>query len=134
MKPLKIASITLFSAFLALFLYANVRRLSMTEQLPIVHLASFELQGELSPREESLLENKISITPGVTACTINKESHTASVTFYPERIDEVTLSLLLADGVNTVKKKAFSAQAGGCPVHELSFLFNQFISTLDLRN
>jgi hypothetical protein len=132
MKLFKITSIALFAAFSALFIYANVRGLSITEQLDPIHLVSFDLKYELSSDEETMLERRISTTPGVTACTIH--DHTASVTFHPQVIDEVTLSLLLEDGKSSVSRKEFATAAKGCPVHELAFSFNQFISTLDLRN
>jgi hypothetical protein len=134
MKILKITFITLVAVVLCAFVYANVREVSPVKKLKKVHLVSFELIGNLSPEEKSTLENKISTTSGVTACSVSKEGNIASVVFYPEVISEN----ILADDLSvfnqvSVKPIAFP-QTGGCPVHQVTASVDRMISALDLRD
>jgi hypothetical protein len=131
MKTLRITSAILAVAFIALILYANLRHLSVTERLKHVQLVSFNLSGSLSDKSRVSLTEKISSSPGVTACSINPEGTIASVIYYPDEVDEATLNALLSTQCNTEKREL--AAVGGCPVHQVNASVQQFVSMLDLR-
>jgi hypothetical protein len=133
MRILKLLSFVLVGAFLVAFGYANVRHLSPTEKLKQVHLASFTMNGDLSSAERASLEKKVSTMEGVRACSINSNATTASVTFFPDLINEKDLAAALSnDNQLTIAQKEF-ATTGGCPVHAVSASLSQFVSVLDLR-
>lgn len=134
MKTIKIFALILIAAFVCLFGYANVRRLSITEKLKQVNLVSFSLKGDISQAEKVQLEKNISAIAGITACSLNKEGDAASIIFYPEQVNEQRLSSLLSNkGKLKVSLKKLSV-SGGCPIHQLSGSFHEFITALDIRN
>jgi len=134
MKKIKILSLSLVVVFAGLVVYANLRPLSIAEKLKTVDLASYRLEGLMTPAERSALEQKISALPGVTACSVNKEGRVASVLFRRKEIDEAQLASHLSNqGQWQVAQKTLQA-SGGCPVHGMTASFYAFISVLDLRN
>jgi len=134
MKILKITFTTLVAVVLFAFVYANVREVSPAKKLKKVHLVSFELIGNLSSEEKTKLENKISTTTGVTACSISKEGNIASVVFHPDIINENILADDLSVFNKVLAKPIAFPQTGGCPVHQVTGSVDQMISLLDLRN
>ena len=134
MKKIKILSLSLVVVFAGLFAYANLRQLSITEKLKTVDLASYRLEGVMTPAERSALEQKISSLPGVTACSVNKEGRLASVLFHRQEIDETQLASVLSNkGQRQVAQKTLQT-SGGCPVQGMNAALYTFISVLDLRN
>jgi len=134
MKTIKIIALILAAGFAGLLGYANVRHLSVTEKLKRVHLVSFNLKGEINSTEALLLEKKVSTTPGITSCSVNKDGNVASVIFYPDQVTEQILASLLSnEGKLTVSGRKLSSSEG-CPVHQLSYSFHEFLTLLDVRN
>lgn len=134
MKKIKILSLSLVVMFAGLFAYANLRHLSITEKLETVDLASYQLEGTMTPAERLALEQKISTLHGVTACSINKDGRVASVLFHRKKINEAQLAGYLSNkGRRQVAQKKLQT-SGGCPVPGITTAFHTFISTLDLRN
>jgi hypothetical protein len=118
----------------AIFTYANVRQLSPTQQLKEVHLASFQITGDLNNEQRITLEKKLSRQQGVTACTINSTGTLASIIFYPDLISENSLVTMLSNNNQLEITQRELAVSGGCPVHAVSASVDQFVSVLDLRN
>jgi hypothetical protein len=134
MKTLKMITLIVLVGFAALFGYANMRHLSISEKLKSVNLASFTLEGDLKAEQKLALEKKISALDGVTACSVSREGNVASVIFHPEQINETKLASLLSnEGRLTVTEKQL-ATSGGCPVHKLNANFSALIASLDIRN
>jgi hypothetical protein len=134
MKKIKILSLSLVVVFAGLFAYANLRPLSITEKLKTVDLASYRMEGLMTPSERSALEQKISALPGVTACSVNKEGRVASVLFHRKEIDETQLASHLSNkGQWQVAQKTLQSSRG-CPAHGMTTALYTFISVLDLRN
>lgn len=134
MRILKIFSIAVATVFLSVVIYANVRHLSPTEKLKAVHLASFTMKGDINSEERAALENRVSAIKGVRACTINSKATMASVTFFPDVVDEKNLVAILSGNNRLdIAKKEF-ATTGGCPVHAVTASVNQFVAALDIRN
>lgn len=132
MKILKITLAVLLLGFLALFSYANLRTTSITEQLTPVQLISFTYGGELNEEARSAVEKKITQTPGVTSCTVNGKSKTASIIYHDTVVKESTLAGLLAKASTSVQRKEL-ATSGGCPVHAVNASFSQLVAALDIR-
>jgi hypothetical protein len=133
MKILKYVTIAVVVSLIGAFAYANVRHLSPTERLKEVHLASFNMKGNLSAQERISLEQKVSRVAGVTACSINASATTASVIFHPDAVSVTNLTELLSNNNQLAVIQKELAVSGGCPVHAVSASFNQFLSVLDLR-
>ncbi|HEY9048998.1 MAG TPA: hypothetical protein VIN08_24025 [Ohtaekwangia sp.] len=131
MKAMRFISAMLVVAFIALFAYANLRQLTITEKLKPVNLVSYSLTGNFDQHIRDNLERKINSVTGVTAFTINPEGTTASVIYHPGEVTEDALSVLLSEYISIQKKEL--ASTGGCPVHQVSASFHQLITQLDLR-
>jgi hypothetical protein len=135
MRTLKILSFGVVILLAAIFTYANVRHLSPTQQLKQVHLASFQITGDLDPSQRIALEKKLSEQNGVTACTINSKGTLASIIFYPDVISASNLTTMLSNNNElAVAQRELAVTGGGCPVHAVSASVDQFISVLDIRN
>jgi hypothetical protein len=134
MRTLKILFFGAVITLAAIFAYANVRQLSPTQQLKEVHLASFQIAGDLNIEQRTALEKKLSEQKGVTACTINPTGTLASIIFYPDLISENSLITMLSDNNQLLITQRALAVSGGCPVHVVSASVDQFVSLLDLRN
>jgi 23S rRNA pseudoU1915 N3-methylase RlmH len=134
MKVLKIIGFTAVSVLLLAFAYANVRTLSPTERLERVHLASFELKGDLNETERKTLETKIKSESGVTACAISKEKNLATVIYHPKQISTETLAIKFATVGKMDATKIELPTTGGCPVHAASSSVSSFLAVLDLRH
>jgi hypothetical protein len=134
MRTLKILLFGAVITLAAIFTYANVRQLSPTQQLKEVHLASFQIAGDLNTEQRLALEKKVSRQQGVTACTINSTGTLASIIFYPDLINENSLITMLSNNNQLLIKQREFAVSGGCPVHAVSASVDQFVSALDLRN
>jgi hypothetical protein len=134
MRTLKILFFGVVIVLAAIFTYANVRQLSPTQQLKEVHLASFQIAGDLNTEQRLALEKKLSVQPGVTACTINSTGTLASIIFYPDLISENSLVTMLSNNKQLSITQRELAVSGGCPVHAVSASVDQFVSVLDLRN
>jgi hypothetical protein len=134
MRTLKILSFGVVIVLAAIFSYANVRHLSPTQRLKQVHLASFQIKGDLSSSQRIALEKKLSEQKGVAACTINSTGTLASIIFYPDLINEINLTTMLSNNNELTVVRRELAVSGGCPVHAVSASVDQFISVLDLRN
>ena len=132
MRALKITVIILSLGAISMLCYANFRTLTPTEKLKKVNLASFTIKGNLSVEEKKKIEEKISHTSGVTACSLG--ANTATVIFYPDQVNEPVLAGLLSDaGKLMVIKKEYSS-SGGCPVPRITASVNRFVSALDFRD
>jgi hypothetical protein len=135
MRTLKFLSFGVVIVLAAIFTYANVRHLSPTQQLKEVHLASFQIAGDLNPEQRIALEKKLSRQQGVTACTINSTGTLASIIFYPDRISSNNLITILSNNDQlSITQRELAVSGGGCPVHAVSASVDEFVSVLDLRN
>jgi hypothetical protein len=134
MKILKITFTALVAVVLFTFAYANIREVSPAKKLKKVHLVSFELIGNLTPAEKITLENKLSTTTGVTACSIGKEGNIASVVFHPDVITENVLADDLSVFNKVLAKPIAFPQTSGCPVHQVTGSVDRMIFLLDMRN
>jgi hypothetical protein len=134
MRTLKFLSIGVVIVLAAVFTYANTRHLSPTEKLKEVHLASFQINGDLTAHERTVLEKKLSQLRGVTACTINSTGRLASIIFYPDVISTGNIVTVLSNNNRLAISQRELAVSGGCPVQAVSASFDRFISVIDLRN
>jgi hypothetical protein len=135
MKILKITIVLVSTSMLAMLIYANTRNVSPTEKLSKVHLATFQIGGELTSTLRASLTEKISKITGVTACSMSKEGNVVAIIFHPDQVTEATLSSLLQSESIAVSTKEFgSSTSGGCPVHAVGASVSAFVSFLDLRN
>jgi len=133
MKKVKTLSLSLVVMFAGIFVYANLRPLSVAEKMKPVHLATFRLEGKMSDGEWSSLEQTVHDMHGVTACTINEKSHVASVLYYPDKTNEAALAGVLAARNRKIEKRTLQT-SGGCPVHGITASVQAFMARLDLRH
>lgn len=134
MKILKITGAALLAILLFTFIYANARTLSLSENLEEVDLITYTLSENLSIGESMDLENKFNTTVGVTACSVSKEGDKISLIFHPAVISEEELTSQLIGYENRVAAPVVYAEAGACPVHQVTGSVAWLISALDLRN
>ena len=124
----------MLAVLLFVFAYANTRTLSLSETLDQVDLITYTLSEKLSTGESLDLENKFFTTPGVTACTVSREGDKVSLIFHPETISEKELTSMLSGYENRIATPIVYAEAGGCPVHQMTGSVDRLMSVLDLRN
>lgn len=134
MKTIKILTLFLVLGFFTLFGYANLRRQSLIETLKPVALTSMKIDGYMDSQERLALEKKVSMTPGITACTLGKAGDIASIIYYPEQINVETLARLLSNDGKLKISLINLEKSGVCPVHQLNSSFNELITLLDIRN
>lgn len=82
-----------------------------------IHLAAFDVKGITNPEEYKQLSIKISEIEGVTACNVNEQSKIASITFYPDMINEALLQNIISVSGNCKVSKHVYDEVAGCPVN-----------------
>ncbi len=128
MKKLLLATaILFFTGFTALFLYANLRSLSITERLEPVALVTYHLAAP-DNAAEATLSTRIRSVKGVTACAVNLASNLLSVTYQHHKLSAGQLKLDIEQQTGLSLKDAPVAASGGCPVHKVAGWYH---STLD---
>jgi hypothetical protein len=134
MRLLKITALTMISASVLLFLYANLRKVSPSEKLRHVSLATFSVEQKLSEEIVANLQKEIKSTNGVTACKINGDGQIASVIYHADVISEKSLQDKISRITNLkISIKSFENTGGGCPVDKFGSSFSGLVSALDLR-
>lgn len=113
---LKITGVAVALSFAALFLYANLRRPSLTEQMPPVHLKIFGLNRAPQAYEQQAVLAALKHQPGVTAVSFSREGETFSVTYRPDKITAEKLQTIASlNETFEVSEKTFPPSPS-CPV------------------
>lgn len=126
---LKSAVFVVLLLFISLVVWANWQEPSLSQRLNLkpVALAVFNLDKPLLAQDSAQLARTLATTPGVTACTVNRESQTVSLTYYEDEVTESSLHRLVQTSPYRATKVNFAAFEGPkCPVpaEYLDFLTN----------
>ncbi len=129
---LKKAGAIALASFLALFLYANLRRPTPAEQVPPVHLKIFSLNRALTASEHPLFEAALRQQAGVTAVSIAEDGTTFSVTYQPEQCSPETLCAAASlGGMLQVAEKNFPT-GPTCPIPPFYRVKQQLLKYLSI--
>lgn len=128
-KTLKVLGLVFLSLFVSLVVWANWEKPSLAQELNLkpIDLVVFNIDKAATPTDSTALSERIANTPGVTACTVNPESKTVSVTFHNDEVSENTLKTLVSEANYAPSKVNFAAFDGPkCPVpmEYIDFLTN----------
>ncbi len=115
----KIAGTVAGLPLLALFLYANLRQPSLTEQMPPVHLKIFGLDRTPQAHEQQAVLMALKQQPGVTAVGFGQDGKTFSVTYRPDKITAEQLQAVASlNDAFGLSEKTFPPSPA-CPVPPL---------------
>ena len=83
-----------------------------------IELTVYDVKGLKNAEQSALLRAKVMEMQGVTACSVNKDARLASVTYYPDVINESNIQLSMNfDGAYAISKHHYPKDVkGGCPV------------------
>ena len=113
-------------ALIAVFLYANLRSLSLTELNKPIHLKIFSINQIPDTLQAASIKSTLKIQ-GVTANSINPKAQTVSVTYNPDMVSETKIMELISlNGQFEVAEKRF-APTPVCPVPPLQALKNHVL-------
>ncbi len=115
---------------LVLFLYANLRQPTLTEQMLPVHLKIFELDRTPQAHEQQAVLAVLKQQLGVTAVSFSQEGKTFSVTYCPDKI--TAEKLRAAASLNEafkVSEKTFPPSPA-CPVPPLDEVKHKVLGVL----
>ncbi|MCE3295592.1 MAG: hypothetical protein K0R65_1306 [Crocinitomicaceae bacterium] len=132
-KWLKVLTVTFAVAFVWLFVWANWEPSTITEQLPKIHIASYDLSSLREENSFALINEEFSHKKGITACTVNGKSKVATFTYHPHIIsaDQILFGLKTLGGQG-VSEKSFPEKAG-CPVKGTREFFGRIKEFLKVR-
>ncbi len=120
------------ASFIILFLYANLQRPTLAEQVPPVHLKIFSLDRALPENEQPLFETTLRQQAGVTAVSIAEDGTTFSVTFRPEQCSPQALCAAASlGGKFQVAEKNFPT-GPTCPIPPFYRIKQQLIRYLSI--
>lgn len=118
-KSLRLIGLLILMTFVSLLVWANWEKPSLAEKINLkpINLVVFNLDKKTTQMDSTLISDKLTATRGVTACTINPEFKTVSVTYYEDQIDEKTLGEII-ENKNYMASKVNFAQMEGpkCPI------------------
>ncbi len=137
LKFAKVTGVIALTFFVSMLVWANWEEPPLSEKLDLkpIHLAVFDLDKEVNAADSSLISQKLTGTKGVTACTVNPQFKTVSVTFYDDVISEETLKSVVQQKDVVASKVNFATMEGPkCPVPmEYIDFFTDMKKTLCLR-
>ncbi len=137
LKFAKVTGVLTLTFFVSMLVWANWEEPPLSEKLDLkpIHLAVFDLDKEVNAADSSLISQKLTGTKGVTACTVNPQFKTVSVTFYDDVISEETLKSVVQQKDVVASKVNFATMEGPkCPVPmEYIDFFTNMKKTLCLR-
>lgn len=137
LKFAKVTGVIALTFFVSMLVWANWEEPPLSEKLDLkpIHLAVFDLDKQVDAADSSLISQKLTDTKGVTACTVNPQFKTVSVTFYDDVISEETLKSVVQQKDVVASKVNFATMEGPkCPVPmEYIDFFTNMKKTLCLR-
>jgi copper chaperone CopZ len=137
LKFAKVIGFTVLTFFVSMLVWANWEEPPLSQKLDLkpIHLAVFDLDKQVDAADSTLISNKLSAVTGVTACTVNPEFKTVSVTFYDDQVSENALKAVVQQKNYIASKVNFATMEGPkCPVPmEYITFFTDMKQTLCLR-
>ena len=116
----KILGIICLTLFVTMLVWANWNEPPLSQKLGVkpINLAVFNIDKTANPADSATLSKNLTNAKGVTACTVNTEFKTVSVTYHEDEITESALKKIVESGSNYVASKVnFAAMEGPrCPV------------------
>jgi copper chaperone CopZ len=129
-KLLKTTTAVAAVGFIALFLYANLRRQELVETLPPVHLKIFALDQMPDSTQAAHIRQALRSMPGVTAVSLSPATQTFSVTYRPAQATPASLtSAASLGGLFEVQEKSFPPRPA-CPVPPLHSIKQKLLASL----
>lgn len=137
LKFAKVTGVIALTFFVSMLVWANWEEPPLSEKLDLkpIHLAVFDLDKQVDAADSSLISQKLTSTKGVTACTVNPEFKTVSVTFYDDEVSEEAIKSVVQQKELVASKVNFATMEGPkCPVPmEYIDFFTNMKRTLCLR-
>lgn len=137
LKLAKVTGVLTLTFFVSMLVWANWEEPPLSEKLDLkpIHLAVFDLDKQVDSADSSLISQKLTATKGVTACTVNAQFKTVSVTFYDDEVSEETIKSVVQQKELLASKVNFATMEGPkCPVPmEYIDFFTNMKKTLCLR-
>ncbi|GAB2635390.1 hypothetical protein GCM10027035_30960 [Emticicia sediminis] len=137
LKFAKVTGVLTLTFFVSMLVWANWEEPPLSEKLDLkpIHLAVFDLDKQVDSADSSLISQKLTNTKGVTACTVNPQFKTVSVTFYDDEVSEETIKSVVQQKELMASKVNFATMEGPkCPVPmEYIDFFTNMKKTLCLR-
>ncbi len=137
LKFAKVTGIIALTFFVSMLVWANWDEPTLSQKLDLkpIHLAVFNIDRNIDVADSTLISEKLSTTKGVTACTVNPEFKTVSVTFHEDEVSEEALKSLVQQKDVVASKVNFATMEGPkCPVPmEYIDFFTNMKQTLCLR-
>lgn len=118
-KSLKVLTLVILSTLTVLIVWANWEAPTLSEKINLkpINLVVFNLDKSVSESDSSEISKKLTVTNGVTACTVNPKSNAVSVTFYDDVVSESKLSEVIESQNFKTSKINFAAFEGPkCPI------------------
>ena len=119
LKTAKVIGFLTLTFFVTMLVWANWEKPPLSQQLDLkpINLAVFDLNKNIDVADSTLISEKLSSTDGVTACTVNPEFKTVSVTFYGDRVTEDALKSVVQQKDFVASKINFAKMEGPkCPI------------------
>ena len=137
LKFAKVTGIIVLTFFVSMLVWANWEEPTLSQKLDLkpIRLAVFNIDRNVDVADSTLISQKLSTTKGVTACTVNPEFKTVSVTFYDDVVSEEMLKSVVQQKDVVASKVNFATMEGPkCPVPmEYIDFFTDMKQTLCLR-
>ena len=137
LKSVKVLGFLTLVFFVSMLVWANWEEPPLSQKLDLkpIHLAVFDLDKQVDAADSSLISEKLSAVTGVTACTVNPEFKTVSVTYYDDQVSEEALKAVVQQKDYVASKVNFAKMEGPkCPVPmEYIDFFTNMKQTLCLR-
>lgn len=137
LKSAKVIGFLTLTFFVSMLVWANWEEPPLSEKLDLkpIHLAVFDLDKQVDATDSTLISQKLSAVNGVTACTVNPEFKTVSVTYYNDEVSEDALKAVVEQKDYVASKVNFAKMEGPkCPVPmEYINFFTDMKRTLCLR-
>lgn len=137
LKFAKVTGFLVLTFFVSMLVWANWEEPTLSQKLDLkpIRLAVFNIDRNVDVADSTLISQKLSTTKGVTACTVNPEFKTVSVTFYDDAVSEEMLKLVVQQKDVVASKVNFATMEGPkCPVPmEYIDFFTNMKQTLCLR-
>lgn len=137
LKSAKVIGFLTLTFFVSMLVWANWEEPPLSQKLDLkpIHLAVFDLDKEVNATDSTLISDKLSAVTGVTACTVNPEFKTVSVTYYDDQVSEDALKAVVQQKNYIASKINFAKMEGPkCPIPmEYIDFFTNMKQALSLR-
>lgn len=137
LKSAKVIGFLTLTFFVSMLVWANWEEPPLSQKLDLkpIHLAVFDLDKEVNATDSTLISDKLSSVTGVTACTVNPEFKTVSVTYYEDQVSEDALKAVVQQKNYIASKINFAKMEGPkCPIPmEYIDFFTNMKQALSLR-